>query len=287
MRESLKESIRNKGIKTIFLSLKANLRKTIHNKGILTNISIRKRVYQEAIYSKSWGIRQSSLKNTLRESIRSNMIRARLSFNLAWRNVTRSKYRSFLLIFGILLTIALETGIVVSVDTLYDDFLFDHRNQNYTDITVHPDVWLDLPALESLAKDIRRIPGVAKASPVYYIKARDILNQSISQYILVLGIDSKTHPDFPHLNLTKGTRKVSGYTILISETVRELSNVDVGDVLSSSSADVDFSDITVGGIISDEPFFANKIGTYFILVDIYTLMDVIPENRQQELDFHL
>ncbi len=283
MREPFKESIRKNGIKANFLSLKAKFRKAIQNKRILTNFSISKRDFRGSIYAKSWSIRQSSLKEILRESIHNSVMRTRLTFGLAWRNATRSKYRSFLLIFGILLTIALETGIVVSVDTLYDDFLFDHRNQNYTDITVHPDPWLNLSALEALAKDIQKTPGVAKASPVYYAKARDILNESISQSILLFGIDSKTHPDFPHLNLIKGIREVSDYTIIISQTVRDLSNKDVGEEIGSLSEEIDFGDVTVGGIISDTPFFANKLGSYFILVDIYTLMDVIPENRQQEL----
>ena len=61
-----------------------------------------------------------------------------MTFSLAWRNVTRSKYRSFLLILGILLTVALETGIAVSVDTLYDDFLLENRNNNYTGIIEKP-----------------------------------------------------------------------------------------------------------------------------------------------------
>ena len=73
-----------------------------------------------------------------------------LAFSLAKKNVIRSPYRSFLLTLAIILTIALETGIAVSIDTLYDDFIYDSRNQNFTDISVIPTTWTNLTSLRSI-----------------------------------------------------------------------------------------------------------------------------------------
>lgn len=58
-----------------------------------------------------------------------------VTYSLGKKNAIRSPYRSLLLTLGISLIIALETGITVSIDTLHDDFVYDTRNQNFTDKT--------------------------------------------------------------------------------------------------------------------------------------------------------
>ena len=53
------------------------------------------------------------------------------------RNIQRNKLRSLLLILGVSLTVALQIGIAISVDSLIYDFEQQQRNHNYTDLTVH------------------------------------------------------------------------------------------------------------------------------------------------------
>ncbi|MHA2247096.1 MAG: ABC transporter permease, partial [Candidatus Hodarchaeales archaeon] len=209
----------------------------------------------------------------------------RMTFNLAWRNVTRSKYRSFLLILGILLTVALETGIAVSVDTLFDDFLLKNRDDNYTDITVNPVTWQDSDSLEGLAKEVRQISGVSKASPVLFLSVNQFVSQQLSGNILVYGVDSKNHPDMAHLNLISGSKTLQSNTIIISEYLSEASGFKVGDSvdLSSVREDLNIIRVTIGGIISDESFIGNKIGVLFILVDFKTLLRAIPEGLRTEI----
>ena len=56
---------------------------------------------------------------------------------IAFHNVQRNRWRSILLILGITLSVALETGIAISIDSLYANFITDHRLNNYTDINIH------------------------------------------------------------------------------------------------------------------------------------------------------
>ncbi|MCK4849351.1 MAG: ABC transporter permease, partial [Candidatus Heimdallarchaeota archaeon] len=231
--------------------------------------------------------RSRQLQNfSYQEAFRGRKEGIKLSFNLAKRNVGRSKYRSTLLILGIILTVALETGIVVSVDTLYDDFLLDHRNQNFTDITVHPTSWHDMKALRTLTRTVKQVSGVSKSSPVFYTGVNQFVGETISgTNLLVFGIDASTHPDFPRINITAGKRVVNDKTIIISQRIQEQTGTQVDEIINLGELGDNFesTDVTIGGVMSDEPFFGNKIGFTFILVDIDTLYEIIPDNRKNEM----
>jgi len=67
-----------------------------------------------------------------------------MSFTLPWRNVTRHKFRTYLIIAAITISVGLETGIVITIDSLYEDFIDRHRGENYTDITIHPKTEISL-----------------------------------------------------------------------------------------------------------------------------------------------
>ncbi|MFX1516717.1 MAG: FtsX-like permease family protein [Promethearchaeota archaeon] len=208
----------------------------------------------------------------------------KLLFVLALRNVTRSKYRTFLMITGILLTVALKTAIVVSVDTLYDEFISDHRNQNYTDITVNPQKWINLTTLNDLSKTVQKVSGVAKASPVYYTPLKRI-EEEIQNNILLYGIDSKSHPDFTELNTIMGKQKVSGNVIMISESIQGVVGIELGIPIPLSSIDpnLDDTEVIVGGVITDKPYFGNKLFYSFILVDIDFLYNYFPNDQKFNL----
>jgi putative ABC transport system permease protein len=208
-----------------------------------------------------------------------------MSFIQAKQNVLRLKYRSILVILGILLTIALETGIVISVDTLYDDFILDNRNQNFTDITVVPSQWANLSELNALAKNVRSVPGVSKASPVYTLYSYQILGEQLpDSNVLVLGIDSKSHPDFNHINITAGKRDLSRSSAIISQRLLDYSGLNIGDTIVTPP-EYGFipKQIMITGAMDDISFFGNNLGYYFILVDIELLLEVVPDTQKSTL----
>ncbi|MHA2156707.1 MAG: ABC transporter permease [Candidatus Hodarchaeales archaeon] len=195
---------------------------------------------------------------------------------LALRNIKRSRWRTSLLIFGILITIALETGIVVTIDTVFEDFLYDNRNQNYTDITVNPKTGLDIDSLKELAKVVNSVQGVKKSSEVFYISSDLIQNQSGGLIdILVYGINSKTHPDYPSLNILDGSPIIDEKTVLISEPFKETLDIHMGETLVlDERPEIGFNgaELVIGGIFSIPPFFGNREGQFIILVPIDTLI---------------
>ncbi|MHA2246223.1 MAG: ABC transporter permease, partial [Candidatus Hodarchaeales archaeon] len=204
-------------------------------------------------------------------------------FSLARRNIFRSKYRSILIILGILLIIALETGIVVNIDTLYDDFILDNRNNNFTDITIIPKKWTNLSKLRTVVKDVQSLSGVAQSSPVYTLDSSQILQERLpDSEILVYGIDPNSHPDFSSLNITDGNPIVSDYTIIISENIQKMTGLNVNETfVTPPQVGFQTTNFTVGGIMSDMSFFGNNMGFFFILVDIETLYD-FAKNEQRE-----
>ncbi|MFX0170530.1 MAG: ABC transporter permease [Candidatus Hodarchaeota archaeon] len=207
-------------------------------------------------------------------------------FGLAKRNIARAKYRSILLILGITLTIALETGLVISVDTLYDDFIYNNQNQNYTDISVIPKEWIDLSSLRSVAKDVHSVKGVARASPVYSIVVNNLgIEQIPDLNILIYGIDPETHPDFSTFDMKRGNRTISGNTVIISERLFVDSGLQIGDTINTSDFDINIDPriFTIGGVMADPSFFGNNIGFFFILISIDTLFDIIPEAERSNI----
>ncbi|MFX0211746.1 MAG: FtsX-like permease family protein, partial [Candidatus Hodarchaeota archaeon] len=276
-------AVRNRQVKKMFLALKDKTSELIHTRMVRITLSTQKSHVQSFIHNKSHTVRQTSLKKSFMGMIHTSRTQTRLMFGLALRNATRSKYRTILLIFGILITVALETGIVISVDTLYDDFIFDHRNQNFTDITVYPRNVPLLEELQTLAETVQNVPGVSKASPVYYIEANRFLDVDTSDKVLVYGIDQESHPDFNHLEVIEGDLEVSGYTVMISEGIQNAVNAEIGNPIpiSSSYPNLNVTEVTVGGVITDEPYIGNKLLHFFILVDIEILYNIIPENQRQ------
>ncbi|MFW9906266.1 MAG: ABC transporter permease [Candidatus Thorarchaeota archaeon] len=275
--------VRDRNVKQVFLALKDEVSELINTRRVTITLSAQKLHIQSSIHLKSHKLRQTSLKNVTLRIIRHTRTQSRLMLGLALRNATRSKYRSALLIFGILITVALETGIIISVDTLYDDFIFDHRNHNFTDITVHPKEWITLEELRILAEKVQRVPGVSRAGPVFYSSANRFLDVEISDKVLIYGINQRSHPDFSHLEIIEGDREVSGHTIMISEKIQSAVNAEIGTPISISPNyfNLNVTEVTVGGIVSDESYIGNKLLHSFLLVDIEILYNIIPENQRQ------
>ncbi|MFX0211862.1 MAG: ABC transporter permease, partial [Candidatus Hodarchaeota archaeon] len=226
----------------------------------------------------------------LRKAISSRKRQIGLIYGLAKRNAARSRYRSSLLILGIVLTIALETGIVISVDTLYDNFVFNYRNQNYTDISIIPKEWVGLPTLRSITRDVSSVAGVTKASPVYTIPAnRLVKDQYPESNILIYGIDPMSHPDFPTINITEGKRELNENTIIVSQKLFLDSGFGIGDSVDLEDFKTDLaldpskfksSTFKIGGVMNDPSFIGNNVGYLFILIHIETLFDIIPRGER-------
>ena len=197
---------------------------------------------------------------------------------LAFRNVFRSKQRSFLLIFGITVTLALEMAVIVTVDTIYADFLFDNRNQNYSDISVHPKKWVNLAELQNLTSKVHSVPGVREASEVYYISADVIQNETgYPINALIYGVNFHSHPDIPILNVTEGFRTGVGRTIIISQTVKDYMGLSLGETIELPQLpEIGFkgAELIIGGIFSAPPFFGNRENFAVILIDINTMLDL-------------
>ncbi len=181
-------------------------------------------------------------------------------------------------------TIALETGIIVTVDTIYEDFYFDNRNQNYTDITVNPKNWVRLSDLRELAESIETIPGVQRASESFYVSTEIIQNETgVTPNILIYGVNFQEHTDIRILNMTEGSSNiVDKSTILISQSVKNyFKGIKVGErLILEKRPDIGFTGVGlfVGGVFSEPAFFANKEGFAYILVDIETLLSLFDEN---------
>ncbi|UCG03874.1 MAG: FtsX-like permease family protein [Candidatus Heimdallarchaeota archaeon] len=233
------------------------------------------------------------MKGSLRKTLSTRKRQIGLIFGLAKRNATRSKYRSSLLILGIVLTIALETGIVISIDTLYDNFVFNNRNQNYTDISVIPKEWVGLSTLRSITKDVSSVAGVTKASPVYSLPASRLVKEQFPESnVLIYGIDPKTHPDFSTINITEGKRELHDNTIIISHKLFIDSGFRVGDSVDLKDFETDIvldpstfksSRFTIGGVLNDPSFLGNNLGYLFILINIRTLFNIIPQAERPNI----
>ena len=107
-----------------------------------------------------------------------------MSFTLPWRNVTRHRFRTYLIIAAITISVGLETGIVITIDSLYEDFIDRHRGENFTDITVHPKEKTTMDKMTSLSEAVGLVKGVDKVSPVATFIVSILLTWNVSLQIL-------------------------------------------------------------------------------------------------------
>ena len=89
-----------------------------------------------------------------------------MSFTLPKRNFTRNKWRTFLIILGIAISVGIETGIAISVDSLFSDFILHHRGNNLTDITIHPANRSTMLEMRTVENEVKKIEGVEKVALV-------------------------------------------------------------------------------------------------------------------------
>ncbi len=148
---------------------------------------------------------------------------------LPWRNFTRNKWRTFLIVLGIAVSVGLETGIAVSVDSLYGNFIENHRGNNFTDITIHSKSNSTLLEMQELEQRMLDIDGVKKSSLVATFTLNDLpsfiqdhpLLENITNTVILYGFDPENHPDFPQLEVINGNKTLDRFEreVIISESI--------------------------------------------------------------------
>ncbi|MFW9904365.1 MAG: FtsX-like permease family protein [Candidatus Thorarchaeota archaeon] len=206
------------------------------------------------------------------------------------RNVTRNHWRTFLIIIGIALSVGLETGIAISIDSLYSDFIDSHRGDNFTDITIHPKDKTTIEVMRNLAEIVKKIPGVETVSPVATINYIDELSvlKDIPQNIILYGLEPEFHPDFSSLTLISGNATLHPGQAIISQSIANVLHVDPGQIYSlppSSEYDFKGADTTISGIMKDDSHFGNYVGFLFVLLDLDYMLDSF--TNMSHLNFHL
>ncbi|MHA1983393.1 MAG: FtsX-like permease family protein, partial [Candidatus Hodarchaeales archaeon] len=202
-------------------------------------------------------------------------------FKLAYIYIKKAKLQALFIVLGIACTIALETGVLITVDTIYNDFILDNRNQNFSDIIVTPDHFLDESELKMLIENLRKLEGVEDASTSYYIPLDRFTDQiNASRRVFLFGIDPKTHIDMPNVHISEGQLDFSENNIIISQIILDSLNLTLGDnFFIEPDSNIGFKGIntTIVGITPNSLFFANKIGVAFIFMDIDKLQSLFLE----------
>ena len=210
---------------------------------------------------------------------------------IAFRNVKRNRWRSLLLILGITLSVALETGIAISIDSLYENFIIDHRWNNYTDINIHSiRNNKTLEEMRNVSATAQSISGVSRASTIithiYSNETVQYLSRGfdLNNNLIVYGCESN-HPDLQHIELLEGKLSLKRNGILISKTLAKMfgitldQNVNLSQLIPGMSGSVN-----IRGIMKDNINFGNLFGYLYILVDVDFFYEKL---LKTELSYHI
>ncbi|MHA1214067.1 MAG: ABC transporter permease [Candidatus Hodarchaeales archaeon] len=187
------------------------------------------------------------------------------------RNLQRNKLRSLLLIVGVSLTVALQIGIAISVDSLIYDFEQQQRNHNYTDLTVHGKEPLTLTEAKILAPKIAALNGIEKVAPATILTLTPFVDEQQLSPKAIFYATTSSHPDFDKVDLNDGKRTLESNSVLVSESIARILRVEVGSQFTLDANDkYGFSGATfkVSGIIVDTYPFGNLFEYPSIIVDI-------------------
>ncbi|MHA2245917.1 MAG: ABC transporter permease [Candidatus Hodarchaeales archaeon] len=206
-----------------------------------------------------------------------------MSLTLPWRNVTRHKFRTYLIIAAITISVGLETGIAITIDSLYEDFIDRHRGDNFTDITIHPKEKTTIEDIKGISETVESVKGVDKISPVaaFTVSKNSSGLEDVTNKIILYGLTPELHPDYSHLKLESGNRELKSGDVLISQSVAEELNAKVGGkFLLPEIEQFDFQrvNVTIQGIMRDDSTFGNFIGSFFILINFDYLISRFTSN---------
>jgi putative ABC transport system permease protein len=186
--------------------------------------------------------------------------------------------------------VGLEAGIAISIDSLYDDFIESHRGENYTDITIHPKQNTTFNEMRELAEEVAEIKGVEAVSPVAtFILIENVTGlESIPNNVILYGVDTENHPDFPNLEIKEGNKTLERAEVIVSQTLISYMSLPVG--IRYTMPEIKKygflgTTVKVVGYIPDKTFFGNYVGFLFILIDLDYLVTLF--SSESYLNFHL
>lgn len=214
-----------------------------------------------------------------------------MSLAFSWRNVTRHKLRTFLIITAITVSVALETGIAITIDSIYQDFIENHRGNNFTDITVHPKSNSTVEDMKNLAEDLGSVKRVEKVSPVviFPVLKNSSGLENITNNIILYGLETDSHPDYPSLAAADdGNYPLEPPEVIISMNIAsELNTYESGKLYIPEIEQLGFKGLnaTVHGLMSDVSYFGNYFGYLFILIDLDYMVNLFTSDDY--LNFHL
>ena len=218
-----------------------------------------------------------------------------MSFTLPWRNVTRHKFRTYLIIAAITVSVGLQTGLAITIDSLYADFIERHRGDNFTDISIHPTEKTTIEAIKNLSDSVKSFKGVAIVSPaaaftVVKNSSEHFIN--LTNNIILYGLKTELHPDFTHLKQSDlfegGNLDLKPGDIIISDSIANELNINVNDKLllpEIEHFDYERVNATVLGVMDDKIDFGNYLGSFFILIDFDYLFSLFTD--EFFLNYHL
>lgn len=193
-------------------------------------------------------------------------------FKTAYRNVKRNRWRSFLIILGISLSVAMQTGIAISVDSLYANFIRDHRWQNHTDLTIHSTKnSTSIEEMREVAEIIQKISGIRQASTIIrHVVSNETLkawNVTLdpSYNVIIYGCETN-HPDFENPEFIE-IPAISNNQVLVSNSIAMELGVVPGQKfnLSLSNSSSLSGIVKVRGIVEDDIRFGNLFGYQYIV----------------------
>ncbi|MFX1284180.1 MAG: FtsX-like permease family protein [Promethearchaeota archaeon] len=210
-----------------------------------------------------------------------------MSLTLPLRNVTRHKFRTYLIVAAISVSVGLEVGIAITIDSLYEDFIERHRGDIFTDITIHPKYNSTIEELKTLSGNVQSLKGVKRVSPVAIFKVAEIDSlENISNNIILYGLKAETHPDSAQLEEIGGETPLEPPNVIVSfSAAKELQVGGTINLPKSSQMNFQGVNTSIQGIMSDRVYFGNYIGFYFILIDLDYLISLF--TTEKHLAFHL
>ncbi len=211
-------------------------------------------------------------------------------FMLSIRNIKRSKMRSYMLLAGVALTVSLQIGIAISVDSLKEDFIQTNRVHNFTDITLYgrDNVTLDdINAILPTVRDDFKVEGV---SPTVSLNLSTLINLPDDFGATYLFGITTEHPDFSRFDRLDGERSLKNNEIIVSEEIARLYQLEPEDEftfnerISNTLPGGNFTGGTfiISGIIEDDYPFGNRPGSH-IVVELDHLLSLFSDTSSLEL----
>jgi len=208
-------------------------------------------------------------------------------FSMSIRNIKRSKLRSIMLLAGVALTVSLQIGIAVAVDSLTEDFIQTNRNHNFTDITVHSATQMTITEINNqLIPIIESLKGIEKISPVITTSLTNILvGDNIQRDSIFYGCSS-SHPDLYSFDLVDGKRSLDSDEVILSDHIARLLALDAGDTLTLDAIPGEGflgGSFSVSAIMEDGYPFGNLIDFAYIIINYDVLLDLYESTTNMDI----